>query len=260
MYVKLLRFVESVSSRFADHVVISNDLWRDKITLRSVPREKCSVFINHVDVSVFNRARTRSDGRFIMLYHGGLQRHQGLDVAINAFARVHQQMPGAEFHIYGGGNMKPELEAQVRTLGLGEKISFRDSMSMREIAAVVANADLGVVPKRADSFGNEAFSTKIMEYMAEGVPVIVSRTRVDTFYFDDSIVRFFESGNETELSEAMLSLMKNADLRAKLAANARGFVAENSWDVKKHEYLLLVDSLLNSPRVQPVPVTQKSGL
>jgi len=258
LYVQGLRTVESLACSFADHVIISNHLWRDKITMRSVPRDKCTVFINHVDVAVFNRERTRKDGPFVMLYHGGLQRHQGLDLAINSFAKVLPQMPDAEFHIYGGGNMKPELEALVKTLGLEQKVLFFESRSMREIAAVVANADLGVVPKRADSFGNEAFSTKIMEYMAEGVPVIVSKTKVDTYYFTDSIVRFFESGNEKELADAMLSLMKDPPQRARLAGNAKEFVALNSWDVKKHEYLHLVDSLLNVRRAQPVPAAQNS--
>jgi glycosyltransferase involved in cell wall biosynthesis len=133
-------------------------------------------------------------------------------------------------------------------------------MSMRRIAEVVANADLGVVPKRADSFGNEAFSTKIMEYMAEGVPVIVSKTKVDRYYFNDSIVRFFDSGDENGLAAAMLELMRDQQLRARFAQNAREYVALNSWDVKKHEYLHLVDSLICSPKAQPVPVTQNSGL
>ncbi len=258
LYVCGLRTVESLACSFADHVIISNHLWRDKITLRSVPRDKCSVFINHVDTAVFNRERTRQGGPFVMLYHGGLQRHQGLDLAINAFSKVLHHVPGAEFHIYGGGNMKPELEALVKSLALEQKVRFFESMSMREIAAVVANADLGVVPKRADSFGNEAFSTKIMEYMAEGVPVIVSKTKVDTYYFNDSIVRFFESGNEKDLSEAMLALIKDAGMRGKLAGNAKEFVAANSWDVKKHEYLRLVDSLLDVPRTQPVTAPVKT--
>ena len=66
----------------------------------------------------------------------------------------------------------------------------------------LANADLGVVPKRADSFGNEAYSTKIMEFMSLGVPVVVSSTKIDRFYFDDSVVRFFESGNADALATA----------------------------------------------------------
>jgi glycosyltransferase involved in cell wall biosynthesis len=257
-YVRMLRVAESLSAAFADHVIISNHLWQDKLTQRSVPREKCSVFINHVDVAIFNRERTRQGSPFIMLYHGGLQRHQGLDLAVSAFAKIRTQVPDAEFHIYGGGNVKPDLEAQVKSLGLEQKVRFFESRSMREIAAIVANADLGVVPKRADSFGNEAFSTKIMEYMAEGVPVIVSRTRVDTYYFNDTLVRFFESGNESALSDAMLTMMQNPGLRTQLAGKAKEFIALNSWDVKKHEYLRLVDGLLNLPRVESVPVTQNS--
>jgi glycosyltransferase involved in cell wall biosynthesis len=257
-YVSLLRLMEYVSAGFADHVIISNHLWRGKITLRSVPADKCTVFINHVDTTVFNCARTRSDGPFIMIYHGGLQRHQGLDLAISAFARIREHAPQAEFHIYGGGNVKPDLEALVTKLGLTGKVLFFEAMPMRKIAEVVANADLGIVPKRADSFGNEAFSTKIMEYMAEGVPAIVSKTRVDQYYFNDSIVRFFESGNENELAAAMLTLINDPESRAKLAANAREFVAQNSWDVKKHEYLHLVDSLICAPKAQSVPVAQNS--
>jgi glycosyltransferase involved in cell wall biosynthesis len=259
-YVSLLRLMEYVSAGFADHLIISNHLWRDKITLRSVPADKCTVFINHVDTTVFNCARIRHDDPFIMIYHGGLQRHQGLDLAISAFARIREQAPQAEFHIYGGGNVKPDLEALVAKLGLNGKVLFFEAMPMRKIAEVVANADLGIVPKRADSFGNEAFSTKIMEYMAEGVPAIVSKTRVDQYYFNDSIVRFFESGNEIELAAAMLTLINDPESRAKLAVNAREFVALNSWDVKKHEYLHLVDSLICSPKAQSVPVAQNSIL
>jgi glycosyltransferase involved in cell wall biosynthesis len=98
-----------------------------------------------------------------------------------------------------------------------------------------------------------------MEYMSEGVPVIVSKTRVDSHYFNDSIVRFFESGNEAALAEAMLSLMTDHAAREKLVQNANEFVAYNNWEVRKAEYLQLVDSLICPPRsetalTEPSPV------
>ncbi len=240
-----LKLVERMSARFASHVIISNHLWFERITARSTRKDQCSVFINYVEQDLFRCVRTRNDGRFILLYHGGLQRHQGLDIAIRAFARICAQKPEAEFHIYGGGNMKPEWQALARELGVADKVCFFEGVSLREIARVVANADLGVVAKRADSFGNEAYSTKIMEYMAAGVPVIVSKTRIDSYYFNDSVVRFFESGNEADLAGAMLEMINHPDRRERLARNAADYVARNNWDVKKSEYLSLVESLLS---------------
>ena len=251
IYVRLQKIIEKFCARFADHVIISNHLWYEKITSRSVHKEKCSVLINYVDRDLFSCKRTRNDNKFIMLYHGGLQRHQGLDIAIRAFARVSQQKPEVEFHIYGGGSMKSELYALVQELSLNDKVFFRESVSMSQIAGVVANADLGIVAKRADSFGNEAYSTKIMEFMAEGVPVIVSKTKVDELYFNDSVVHFFESGNEKDLAEAMLCLIKNRELRESLIRNANEYVARNNWDIRKQRYWHLVNSLISPTQFQP---------
>lgn len=257
IYVRALKWVEFISARFADHVIISNDLWHDKIIARSVPRERCSVFVNHVEPDIFGVERTRNDGKFIVLYHGGLQWHQGLDIAISAFGKISSQAPNAEFHIYGGGNVKPELQVLAQKLGLDGRVRFFESLPMREIAGVVANADLGVVAKRADSFGDEAYSTKIMEFMASRVPVIVSKTKIDSFYFNDSMVRFFESGSENDLAGAMLDLIRNPELRRSLVHNASQYIARNNWDLKKREYLELVDALLSPAEFRSGPLVEK---
>ena len=79
-----------------------------------------------------------------------------------------------------------------------------DRVSLTRIAELMASASVGVVPKGADGFGNEAFSTKILEFMACGVPVIASRTRIDEHYFNDDFVSFVEAGNVTSLADALL--------------------------------------------------------
>ena len=257
---KTLKLVELASARFASHVIISNHLWYEKFTARSVSKDRCSVFINHVDLNLFGCKRTRNDGKFILIYHGGLQRHQGLDIAIRAFAKVHPKTSNAEFHIYGGGNMKPEWQALAQSLHLDGHVRFFESRPMREIAEIVANADLGIVAKRADSFGNEAYSTKIMEYMAVGVPTIVSKTKIDSFYFNDSVVRFFESGNENDLAAAMLDLMNHRDRREQLSRNAGEYVASNNWNTRKQEYLHLVDSLLSSAEIPSARLAANSTI
>ncbi len=125
------------------------------------------------------------------------------------------------------------------------KVLIKDPLPLREIAAIMANADLGVVPKRNDSFGGEAFSTKILEFMALGVPVLVADTRIDCHYFDDTLVRFFKSSNVEALAQAMLDAYHERERAATMAANALAYVVENSWSVKKHDYLAIVRRLVD---------------
>jgi glycosyltransferase involved in cell wall biosynthesis len=247
--VKLLRKVERAAAMFSDHVIISNHLWHRVFIGRSAHEGKCSVYINRVDSKVFYpRDRSRNDGKLIIMFPGGLQWHQGLDIAIKALARITEKLPQAEFHIYGDGNMKDELAALVKELNLTAKVRFFDPLPASQIAQVMADADLGVVPKRADSFGNEAYSTKIMEFMSVAVPVVVSSTKIDRFYFNDSVVRFFESGNEQAMAEAMLEVLGNEELRRGMVGRASEYAMLNSWDVRKADYLQLVDSLCSVSR------------
>jgi glycosyltransferase involved in cell wall biosynthesis len=241
-----LKGVEYLSARFSDHVIVSNHLWQDTFATRTGTGDRCTVFINNVDARVFApRPRTRDDGRIVILFPGGLQWHQGLDIALRAFQRVSHEMPHAAFHIYGDGIMKAELVELAGELGFNGNVRFFEPLPVREIARVMAEADLGVVPKRADSFGNEAYSTKIMEFMSLGVPVVISNTKIDKFYFDSSVARFFESGNHDSLAEAILDVLRNDAARGEMVARARDYAARNSWDSRKQDYLQLVDTLAN---------------
>ena len=254
---KVLVWMERVSSWMADHVILSNDLWLEKYIERTGARQKCSVFINNVDSVVFApRPRTRKDGKKIVLFPGGLQWHQGLDIAIQAFEAVSRVLPEAEFHIYGDGGMKGQLIALSSELGLSQKVQFFSPLPVRQIADVMSNADLGVVPKRADSFGNEAYSTKIMEFMSVGVPVIVSKTRIDQHYFNDRVVRFFDSGDIAGLSRLMIELLGNESLRSELVANAAIYAKRHSWESRRRDYLELVDRLCGRERAETVGSTE----
>jgi glycosyltransferase involved in cell wall biosynthesis len=245
-YVGLLKVIEKMSANFVDHVIVSNHLWHKTVVARSVPEGKCSVLVNHVDPGMFSRhERTRFDGKFIVLFPGSFQWHQGLDIAIEAFARIKPKVPNAEFHLYcgAGGDLEIDLRQLVRQLNLEDSVKFLGGISLDQMAQVIANADLGVVPKRADSFGNEAYSTKIMEFMSQGVPVVVSRTKVDTFYFEEGVVHFFRSGDSGAMAEAMLDVINDKDLRQSLIARGYEYVERNGWDRKKKEYLDLIDGL-----------------
>jgi len=251
---RALARIERASASFADHVIVANHLWHKTLTTRSVSADRCSVILNYPDPELFSpHHRNREDGKFRVIYPGGLHWHQGLDIAIRAFVTVKRQVPNVEFHIHGEGSEESTLKELVASLGLEDVVLFKGVVGLADMAQVMANADLGIVPKRADSFGNEAYSTKILEYMSQGLPVLASRTRIDTYYFNDSVVEFFESGNVQALAQAMLSMIQDDARRQRLSERSRNHFRTNNWGLKKQEYLYIIDSLLLSPHAGTTP-------
>jgi glycosyltransferase involved in cell wall biosynthesis len=244
---KALLGVERLSAKFASHVIIANHIWQERLLSRSLSPDKCTVVLNSPDRSIFTRSgRKHANSRFTLLYPGSLNRHQGLDIAIRAFSRIKDQVPQADFYIFGDGPAKPDLVRLTKTLGLEGRVFLPTGRPLREMAKIIEGADLGIVPKRKDDFGNEAFSTKILEFMAMGVPVIVADTKVDRHYFNDSVVRFFRGGDDQDLAQRMLELITDPARYTRQAENASRFVETIDWNAKQHEYLELVDSLAAS--------------
>jgi glycosyltransferase involved in cell wall biosynthesis len=243
---RALKMVERRSIAFSNHVIIANHIWEKVLKARSVEPGKCSTYLNYPDSRLFNGTmHTRNaDGRILMIYPGSLNWHQGVDIAVRAFDLIKDQVPEAEFHIYGEGSTKEQLARLIQERALTDRVKLFDIIPIYEIAQIMANADIGIVPKRDDSFGGEAFSTKIFEFMAMGVPVIAANTRIDQFYFNDSLVKFFQAGDEQSLADAMLLMIRNEEMRKKLAANASVYITQQSWDIKRQDYFNLVDSLV----------------
>jgi glycosyltransferase involved in cell wall biosynthesis len=241
---KLLVLVERVSSGFADHVIIANHIWEKKLIARSGKPANLTTMINFPDTSIFYpRKRNRKDNEFKMLYPGTVNWHQGLDIAVRALALIKDKAPHASLHIYGGGTHRSYIEELIRQLGLGDRAFIKPVIPLRNLAEVVAQADLGIVPKRNDQFGGEAFSTKSLEFMASGIPIIIAKTKVDQYYFDDSLVKFFEPENVEDLAGAILEMVRDNGLRDRLSKNCLEFVQKNNWGEKKEIYLKLVNRL-----------------
>jgi glycosyltransferase involved in cell wall biosynthesis len=253
---RLLTWMERLSAAFATHIIVANDLWCQRLAARSSRPEKCSVVRNRPDLSIFRGStgkRTKPAGKFLMTYPGSLNWHQGLDVAIAAFAKVADQMLDAEFHIYGEGAAKPSLIALVKDLRLEDRIVFHDMLPSRDVAEVMAMTDLAIEPKRSTSaFGNEALSTKILEFMCLGVPVIASRTAIHQYYYDESIIQYYSNDDADELAMLMLRLKNDPARRNAMAARARRYAELNTWDARKGDYLRQVDTMVSASRVRAV--------
>ena len=241
---RIMLFLERISVAFSDHVIIANHLWKDRVARRDdIKSGNYTVLLNYPDRAVFHPMEHDHSGKFVILYPGTLNQHQGVDVAIRALSLVCKQAPNTEFHIYGEGRSATALAELAHNLHLDDSVQFHKFVPHKEVATVMAHADLAVVPKRKDTFGNEAFSTKVFEFMAVGVPVVVSDTKIDQYYFNDKVVKFFHDGDEQDLANSILMLENDEPMRSRMVRNASQFVKAYDWESNKGTYLAIVDSL-----------------
>jgi len=242
---RALLLIEKLSTYYASHVIISNHLWHSKLLERAVPAEKCTTIINYPDRTIFRKPQSvlPRNASFTICYPGTLNWHQGLDIAVKAIVCLRDSLPGVKLVIIGDGPELRSLQMMVEKEGLAAHVAFIDPIPLEQVADVLAGVQLGVVPKRNSSFGGEAFSTKILEFMAMGVPAVVSRTRIDEYYFADGLVQFFEPENAEELARKILLLATHPDNYEAQRASAAAFIEQNNWDVRKTEYFDLIENL-----------------
>jgi glycosyltransferase involved in cell wall biosynthesis len=96
-----------------------------------------------------------------------LRRQKGVDVFLRAAPLVLERRPDARLAVVGNGDLRAELEALARSLGLDARVRFVDFEP--PAARALASLDVFVLPSRW-----EAFPISVLEAMACGVPQVAT--------------------------------------------------------------------------------------
>jgi len=252
--VRLVTLQERLACRFAHRVITVTELWRQSLIRRGVPAHKIGVVMNVADGRIFFRgpapnANGHANGHFHVLYHGSQTYRYGIDLILRAADRLSSQIPELRLTIHGKGDFTDELMALARQLGLGDRVAFSDRfVPLDELLQIIRAADVAVVPYRRDIFTDGILPTKLMEYVAVGVPVIVSRTPAIESYFDEAMVEYFHAENVDDLAACILKLYRDPQRRAALVRNSNAFNRRFEWSRLSAEYAGLVASLATRGR------------
>lgn len=188
----------------------------------------------------------------IVLYAGRIEAHKGIDVAVEAVAKLPERVeaaPGAARLLIVGGPSGPRGAQELANLkriaaesGIGDRIDFLPAQPHALLADFYRAADVLVMPSRSESFGLVA-----AEAQACGLPVVASDVGGLRHVIDDGrsglTVDRLDGG---AFADALLSLLDDRD---RLARSARGAVAnaeQFSWRTAAHRLLQLYESARES--------------
>jgi glycosyltransferase involved in cell wall biosynthesis len=249
--VGIMKWLEKWSIARATAVVTVNIACKRIFASRSCRLEKITVVMNAPDEKIFPFRAPRppaagnSGRRFVMMYHGSLVERNGLDLAVEALARVRSTIPAAELRIYGRST--PYLERvmeQVRRKGLEDCVSYLGQKPLEGLVGAIDDCDLGVVPNHRNAFTDINTPTRIFEYLALGKPVIAPRAVGICDYFDDSSLVFFELGDAKDLALKTEYVFSHPDEVFETVRRGQEVYQEHSWPTEKGRFIGLVAGLL----------------
>lgn len=107
----------------------------------------------------------------VFLAIGRHVKDKGMDVAVEAFARVVKDHPAARLRLVGEGIETKTLEEQAASLNLGDAVQFVGPVMPENVLAEFDRATAVLVPSRWE----EPFGLVALEAMQTGRPVIASR-------------------------------------------------------------------------------------
>ncbi len=255
--VRLLKWVERRSIALADSVVTVNRACARLFTSRSCTATKMNVVMNSPNEEIFqfqstsaNRApETGTPGKpFVIMYHGSLVERNGLDLGIEALARVRLSIPNTKLRIYGA--QTPFLERvmiSATNMGLQEAVEYHGQKSLEQLVAAIAESDVGIIPNRHSAFAELNTPTRIFEYLALGKPVIVPRAAGICDYFQEGSLVFFELGSAADLADKIVYVFSHADDVVDIVQRGQQIYQQHKWSSERLRLTSLVEQLLRTP-------------
>ena len=250
--VEWLKRVERISCQFADHVITVTEMWRKKLVARSVSGNKCTILLNVPAENLFKvfpaKWKNQSNG-FRLFYHGSLEEHFGVDTLLHAMPMIRKYIPNAQLYIYGGGRLKDKFLHIIADMCMQQYTHIYDKVPFYQLPELLCQADVGIVPTKDSQFSDDTISMKSLEYMSLGIPIVISATTAHRYYFNDSMVIFFQPEDKDELARAVIALHEKKHDQHKLIENSRLFLKSHGWQNHKQIYLDIVERLMSNGRM-----------
>ena len=195
--------------------------------------EKVHVIFNGTDIAQYGaqyephiiRQHDKLGKGPVIIYVGGFQPWQGVDVLIEALARVLTVFPDAQLVLIGDGPERDNVLALSKRLNVDTAVHALGWREQKEVAAVLSIADVAVAPYRD---WVEMVGMKILDYMAMGMAIIASsRETGHAFLEHEHTGLLVEPGQIEALASAIVRLLQDGSLRNRLGKAAK-------WEAMKH--------------------------
>jgi len=230
-------------SFFVDKIICVSEANKRFLEALNVSKRKICVVYNGIKIENFDNFTVDkdfkeevgfNDGEVIITSIGSLISRKGINVLIESAKYVLEEFPQARFVIVGRGN-KEKYQKLARDLEIENKIVFTGLI--KEYPYYILKAtDLYVSASFSESFG-----LSIAEAQALGIPVVATRVGgVPEVVNNGKTGLLVPAGDAKALAKAIITLLKDKELRNNMGAKGRMWIRERFNLSEKVEELINV--------------------
>lgn len=249
----LHRRVFAALSRHSALMIAVNSTLAECLAKAGVPTEKIAIVENGADLDRFKPPADRTaqcrhlainTESPVLAFVGSFQAFHRAASLIAAFASLPSR--NATLLMIGDGPGKAECESMVSQAGLTNRVRFFGRLPNDEVPAVLAAADIAVLPATTDYCN----PMKLYEYLAMGLAIVApDKPTVRDIVTHNHSAFLFAPNDKDALAFALNTVIGDEGLRARLSANALSGRAHIGWDARAQSLLSAIEAVLarNAP-------------
>jgi hypothetical protein len=263
------RALETIALRQADQVTTICDGLRRDILERGIAADKVTVIPNAVHLDDFRfraepdiglRVQLGLDGATVVGFAGSFYAYEGLDLLIDAFARLAPSLPLLRLLLVGGGPQEGALRARAAERGVGDRVVFTGRVPHAEVGRYYALIDVLAYPRQRIRLTETVTPLKPLEAMAQGRILVASDVGGHRELIRDSETGFlFPAGDAVALAARIEQVLARRDEWPRVAEAGRRFVErERTWTASVARYAGVYERALGAAPAGPAPITSCS--
>ncbi len=242
---------ERESVLLADHTIVDCLEFKRRLVDSGLPEEKISYVQNVIDLEAFDPPvpvfTDKYADRFVMIYLGVIGPQKGLGLALEALPAIVKDVP--EFHLLAVGpgyaRIKEELRRRAVQLGVGDNFEMLSPVPHREIFTVLNAGDIALLHLEYNMNYRASSPHKLFEYMAAGLPVIVSPAESVARIVEEEKVGVVVEYSADEMAQTVVTLAKSREMRLEMGERGKSAVQNKyNWEIESAKIIDIYEDIL----------------
>lgn len=221
------------------YISISNTLER---YYKNLCFKKTLIISAVTDVSRYDLLPKKKIDVEYLCYMGNMELSKdNVDIIIKAFSLISEKHPLLQLHLYGNPNkvIIKILEVLIQDLNLKEKVIIKGIANYNDVPDILKCAKILVSSQPDTIRASGGFPTKLGEYLASGVPAVMTNVGENAKFVIDGVHIFFTKPSDYEAySEKLLYILENYTQACTVASNGKEYILKNFSHNKKGRELL----------------------